>query len=66
MAHLYLGTSGFSYDDWKGTFYPSKMTSKDEMPQELLSYIDFIEKEVNVPISVVSVGPDRKEFIQMK
>jgi adenylosuccinate synthase len=44
----------------------SNMTSKDEMPQELLSYIDFIEKEVNVPISVVSVGPDRKEFIKMK
>ena len=44
----------------------TEMTRKDEMPQELLSYIEFIEKEVNVPISVVSVGPDRKEFIKMR
>ena len=29
MADIYIGTSGFSYDDWKGAFYPSTMTSKD-------------------------------------
>ena len=44
----------------------SGMTSKDELPEEFLSYLEFIEKEVNVPISVVSVGPDRKQFIKMK
>ncbi|OFX15141.1 MAG: hypothetical protein A2Z18_07255 [Armatimonadetes bacterium RBG_16_58_9] len=25
----YIGTSGFSYDDWKGRFYPEKMAKKD-------------------------------------
>lgn len=29
MADIYIGTSGFSYEDWKGVFYPPKMTSKD-------------------------------------
>jgi uncharacterized protein YecE (DUF72 family) len=29
MADIFIGTSGFSYDDWKGEFYPSNMTSKD-------------------------------------
>jgi len=39
------------------------MTSYDELPQELKEYIEFIEKEVEVPIKVVSVGPDRKQTI---
>ncbi len=39
------------------------MTSADELPQNLLDYIAFIEKEVNVPIKIVSVGPDRKQTI---
>jgi adenylosuccinate synthase len=31
--------------------------------QELKTYIEFIEKEVEVPIKVVSVGPDRTQTI---
>jgi len=42
------------------------MRTKDELPEEFLSYLEFIEKEVQVPITVVSVGPDRKQFIRMK
>lgn len=30
MARLYVGTSGFSYPEWKGTFYPSDLAG-DEM-----------------------------------
>ena len=41
----------------------TKMTSYDELPKELKEYIDFIEKEVEVPIKVISVGPDRKQTI---
>lgn len=26
---IYIGTSGFSYDDWKGEFYPDKTAKKD-------------------------------------
>ena len=39
------------------------MTSYEELPQELKTYIEFIENEVEVPIKVVSVGPDRKQTI---
>ena len=39
------------------------MSSYDELPTELKEYIAFIEKEVEVPITIVSVGPDRKQTI---
>ena len=39
------------------------MTSYNQLPSELKTYIEFIEKEVDVPIKVVSVGPDRKQTI---
>ena len=40
-----------------------QMTSEDEFPDTFKSYISFIEKEVGVPISLVSVGPDRAQTI---
>ena len=33
------------------------------LPNTLKEYISFIEKELNIPISIVSVGPDRKQTI---
>lgn len=39
------------------------MTTYQELPVELKQYIEFIEKELEVPISVISVGPDRKQTI---
>jgi|TARA_Y100000310_G_scaffold130410_1_gene129588 adenylosuccinate synthase len=35
----------------------------DELPQALKDYIDFIEREVDCPIKIVSVGPQRHETI---
>jgi uncharacterized protein YecE (DUF72 family) len=29
MGDILIGTSGFSYDDWKGVFYPPKLAKKD-------------------------------------
>jgi adenylosuccinate synthase len=43
-----------------------QMTSEDEFPQMFKSYIAFIEKEVGVPITLVSVGPDRAQTILRK
>ena len=40
-------------------------TQKEDMPLQLLDYIASIEKEVNVPIGLVSVGPDRKQIIHL-
>ena len=39
------------------------MISEDEFPDSFKAYIDFIEKEVGVPISLISVGPDRAQTI---
>lgn len=39
------------------------MTTYDELPAELKEYIEFIENEIDVPIKVISVGPDRKQTI---
>ncbi|RZJ69609.1 adenylosuccinate synthase [Flavobacterium sp.] len=39
------------------------LTTFESLPQEFKDYIAFIEKEVEVPITVVSVGPDRKQTI---
>ena len=44
----------------------TKFTKLDELPLELLEYIKFIEAEVKVPFTIVSVGPDRKETIYKK
>jgi len=44
----------------------TKMTSEDEFPESFKSYIDYIEKEVGVPISLISVGPDRAQTILRK
>jgi len=38
-------------------------TSEVEMPKELLGYILFLEKALNVPISLISIGPDRTQTI---
>jgi uncharacterized protein YecE (DUF72 family) len=29
MTNLYVGTSGYSYKEWKGSFYPEKLAAKD-------------------------------------
>jgi adenylosuccinate synthase len=39
------------------------MKSLEELPSELMEYILFIEKELELPITFVSVGPDRTQTI---
>jgi len=39
------------------------MTEPSELPEELKSYISFLEDELEVPIGIVSVGPDRTQTI---
>ncbi len=46
---------------WKADL--TGLTTWEQLPSELKTYIEFIEKELEVPIKVVSVGPDRKQTI---
>ena len=41
----------------------SKINKEENLPLEFLDYIKFIEDEVGVPITIVSVGPDRNQTI---
>jgi adenylosuccinate synthase len=49
------------YSDIKG--WESELNVNDPMPKQLEDYIAFIEKETECPISIVSMGPDRKQTL---
>ena len=37
--------------------------TKKDFPKELNAYINYIEKETGVPITIVSTGPDRVDTV---
>ena len=41
----------------------TKMSDTSEFPEGLNKYIEFLEKELETPITIVSVGPDRTQTI---
>ena len=41
----------------------TQLSSIDDAPTQLIDYIDFLEKELETPIVVVSVGPDRTQTL---
>jgi adenylosuccinate synthase len=51
------------YIEMKGWQTNVKGISKENMPLELNNYILFLEKELKVPITMVSTGPDRTQTI---
>lgn len=56
LEPIYLTFDGWSEDI-------TKVTDFDNLPDELKEYIEFIEKELDTPIKIVSVGPDRLQTI---
>ena len=46
---------------WKNDL--TKLSSLNEAPKELHDYINWLEEELEVPITIVSVGPDRKQTL---
>lgn len=52
------------YTEIKGWNTPmSQLTSEDQFPKEFNDYIAFLEEKLGVPITIVSVGPDRAQTI---
>ncbi len=41
----------------------TKITSEQQFPSHFADYIAFLEKELSIPIAIVSVGPDREQTI---
>lgn len=53
------------YKSFKGWMTDVRnVTSYNDLPKELIEYIEYIEKETEVAVKIVSLGPDRKETIQ--
>ncbi|MCP9200929.1 adenylosuccinate synthase [Gramella sp. GC03-9] len=48
-------------EGWKEDL--TKMTDATSLPKEFNDYVAFLEKELEVPIKMVSVGPDRTQTI---
>ncbi len=44
----------------------TKCTKEEELPQAFKDYINFLEKELETPIVILSVGPDRAQTIVRK
>lgn len=70
-------TRDFPYDIEKGiepvyTELPgwktdmTKFTSEEQFPQEFKDYIKFLETELETPIRIISIGPDRDQTIVRK
>lgn len=52
------------YDELPGWKHDlTGMSHWDELPAELISYIEYLEKALEIPITIVSVGPDRSQTI---
>ncbi|MFT7611408.1 MAG: adenylosuccinate synthase [Parvicellaceae bacterium] len=47
---------------WKGVDLTG-MAELSELPQQLNDYIEYLEKELETPITIVSVGPNRNQTI---
>ena len=41
----------------------TKMQSENEFPEEFNQYVSFLEDQLQTPIKIVSVGPDREQTI---
>jgi len=55
------------YEDIKGwNCDTTKLSSYDDAPKELKDYVEYLERNLEVPITVVSVGPDRKQTLNNK
>jgi len=56
VSPIYTEMKGWSQD-------LTKMNKAEQIPDTLNDYIAFLEKELEVPIKIVSVGPDRTQTI---
>ena len=44
----------------------TKFTSEDQFPKEFSDYIKFLEAQLETPIKIISIGPDRDQTIVRK
>jgi len=50
-----------SFKGWKSSIIDIQKV--EELPNDLMNYVSYIEKQAEVPVSIISVGPDRMQTI---
>lgn len=53
------------YTELKGWNTSLQNITKENMPSELSAYVSFLQKELEVPITLISTGPDRLQTIHL-
>jgi adenylosuccinate synthase len=54
------------YKDFKGwNNIDRNVINITDLPKETQDYLKFIEKDIKIPIAIVSIGPERKETIEV-
>ena len=54
------------YTELKGWGTSLSGIMESQIPKELAQYVDFLENALNVPITLISTGPDRTQTIHRK
>ncbi|MGB0178316.1 MAG: adenylosuccinate synthetase, partial [Owenweeksia sp.] len=44
----------------------TQLENYDDAPQSLKDYIEFLQQELGVPVTILSVGPNRSQTIQIE
>ena len=44
----------------------TRMKTEEEFPAQFSEYIKFLEEQLQTPITIVSIGPDREQTIIRK
>jgi adenylosuccinate synthase len=65
LPYCLYDIEGLNYRSFKG-WNPdiTGCSTREELPVELKEYIGYIEKETGVPVTIISVGPDRSATIR--
>lgn len=61
LAGVNLQPDYKTFPGWQGNL--SAMRTYDELPETFRQYIEYVEAAIDVPMSMISVGPDREETI---
>jgi len=63
-AQRFFPHSGFSkFGVFRIGHWLAGHVGEEELPEALQEYVNFLEQELAVPISLISTGPDRTETI---
>ena len=61
MQDVHLEPLYRTFPGWTGDL--SKIRNYQDLPETFKNYMDYVQSQIEVPVNVISVGPDREETI---